>query len=128
MTFPNELALAPTRSAGTQALPGYRARATGESKVVRGLLIAGALGFLALFVFVPLVAVFAQAMGKGLSGYLRGITDPDTLAAIKLTLLTAGVAVPLNLIFGVAAAWAIAKFDFHGKSILITLIDLPFAV
>jgi sulfate transport system permease protein len=96
--------------------------------VVRGLLIAGALGFLGLFVFVPLVAVFAQALGKGVSSYFRGITDPDTLAAIKLTLLTAGVAVPLNLIFGVAAAWAIAKFEFRGKNVLTTLIDLPFAV
>jgi sulfate transport system permease protein len=122
MTSTSELALS------GQTLPGYRARATGESKLVRRLLIAGALGFLALFVFVPLVAVFAQALGKGLSSYLRGITDPDTLAAIKLTLLTAGVAVPLNLIFGIAAAWAIAKFEFRGKNVLTTLIDLPFAV
>jgi sulfate transport system permease protein len=104
------------------------ARATGESRVIRLLLITGALGFLALFVFVPLVAVFAQALEKGLSGYLRGVTDPDTLAAIRLTLFTAGVAVPLNLFFGVAAAWAIAKFDFRGKNVLITLIDLPFAI
>jgi sulfate transport system permease protein len=109
-------------------LPGSRARATGESRWARRLLIAGALGFLGLFVFVPLVAVFAQALGKGLAGYLRGITDPDTLAAIRLTLLTAGVAVPLNLIFGIAAGWAIAKFDFRGKNVLITIIDLPFAV
>jgi sulfate/thiosulfate transport system permease protein len=128
MTFPNELALSPTRFAGTRALHGYRARATRESRAVRLLLIAGAIGFLGLFVFVPLVAVFAQALGKGLSSYFRGITDPDTLAAIRLTLLTAGVAVPLNLIFGVAAAWAIAKFEFRGKNVLITLIDLPFAV
>jgi sulfate/thiosulfate transport system permease protein len=128
MTSTSELALSPTRSADTRALPGNRARATGESKLVRRLLIAGALGFLGLFVFVPLVAVFAQALGKGLSSYLRGITDPDTLAAIKLTLLTAGVAVPLNLIFGIAAAWAIAKFEFRGKNVLTTLIDLPFAV
>jgi sulfate/thiosulfate transport system permease protein len=96
--------------------------------LARRLLIAGALGFLGLFVFVPLVAVFAQALGKGLAGYLRGITDPDTLAAIRLTLLTAGAAVPLNLIFGIAAGWAIAKFEFRGKNVLITLIDLPFAV
>ena len=110
------------------ALREYRAGATGESRVVRRLLIGGALAFLGLFIFVPLVAVFAQALGKGLSSYLRGITDPDTLAAIRLTLLTAGVAVPLNLIFGIAAAWAIAKFEFRGKNVLITLIDLPFAV
>jgi sulfate transport system permease protein len=110
----------------TRPLPG--ARATGESRLARRLLIAGALGFLGLFVFVPLVAVFAQALGKGVAGYFRGITDPDTLEAIRLTLLTAGVAVPLNLIFGIAAGWAIAKFDFRGKNVLITLIDLPFAV
>src|SRR4051812_26044572 len=96
------------------ALRGYPARAAGESRLVRGLLIAGALGFLALFVFIPLVAVYSQALGKGLSSYIRGIADPDTLAAIKLTLLVAGVAVPLNLIFGIAAAWAIGKFDFRG--------------
>jgi sulfate/thiosulfate transport system permease protein len=128
MTVTSDLALSPTRSAGTRALRDFRPRAAGESRVVRRLLIAGALGFLTLFVFVPLVAVFAQALGKGLSSYVRGINDPDTLAAIKLTLLTAGVAVPLNLIFGVAAAWAIAKFEFRGKNVLITLIDLPFAV
>jgi sulfate/thiosulfate transport system permease protein len=122
MTLPIELALS------DRALRGYPARATGESRLVRRLLIAGALGFLALFVFVPLVGVFAQALGKGVSGYLRGITDPDTVAATRLTLLTAGVAVPLNLIFGISAAWAIAKFEFRGKNVLITLIDLPFAV
>jgi sulfate transport system permease protein len=119
MTSANELVL--------PAAP-VRARVTGESRVVSWLLIAAALGFLTLFIFVPLVAVFAQAFGKGVSSYFRGIGDPDTLAAIRLTLITAGVAVPLNLIFGVAAAWAIAKFDFRGKNVLITLIDLPFAV
>lgn len=105
-----------------------RARATGESRTVRWLLIAGALGFLGLFIFVPLVTVFAQALGKGWSAYAKSVTHPETLSAIKLTLITAGVAVPLNLVFGVAAAWAIAKFEFRGKNILITLIDLPFAV
>jgi sulfate transport system permease protein len=119
MTSANELVL--------PAAP-VRAHVTGESRVVSWLLIAAALGFLTLFVFLPLVAVFAQAFGKGVSSYFRGIGDPDTLAAIRLTLITAGVAVPLNLIFGVAAAWAIAKFDFRGKNVLITLIDLPFAV
>ncbi|MEO7138493.1 MAG: sulfate ABC transporter permease subunit CysW [Gemmatimonadales bacterium] len=109
-------------------LPAHRARAAGESRVVRLLLVSVALAFLGLFIFVPLVAVFAQALGKGLSGYIRGITDPDTVAAINLTLITAGVAVPLNLVFGIAAAWAISKFEFRGKNVLITLIDLPFAV
>jgi sulfate transport system permease protein len=122
MTFPGELALS------DRAFGAPRARPTSESRVVRRLLIAGAIGFLALFVFVPLLAVFAQALGKGLSGYVRGMAEPDTLAAIKLTLFTAGVAVPLNLGVGVAAAWAIAKFEFRGKNVLITLIDLPFAV
>ncbi|HEX7336301.1 MAG TPA: sulfate ABC transporter permease subunit CysW [Gemmatimonadales bacterium] len=105
-----------------------RASAAGESRVVRWLLIAGALGFLGLFIFVPLVTVFAQALGKGWAAYAKSITHPETLSAIKLTLITAGVAVPLNLVFGVAAAWAIAKFEFPGKNILLTLIDLPFAV
>ena len=105
-----------------------RTRATGESRTVRWLLIAGALGFLGLFILVPLVTVFAQALGKGWSAYAKSVTHPETLSAIKLTLITAGVAVPLNLIFGVAAAWAIAKFEFRGKNILVTLIDLPFAV
>jgi sulfate/thiosulfate transport system permease protein len=109
-------------------LPQSGIRRAGESSLVRRLLIGGALGFLLLFVFVPLVAVFAQALAKGVTSYIRGIEDPDTLAAIKLTLITAGVAVPLNLVFGVAAAWAIAKFDFRGKTVLITLIELPFAV
>ena len=76
----------------------------------------------------PLVAVFAQALAKGLGAYLDALREPDALAAIRLTLLTAAIAVPLNLVFGVAAAWAIAKFEFVGKSVLITLIDLPFAV
>jgi sulfate transport system permease protein len=112
---------------GTSLAP-VRARATGEPRAVRWLLIAGALGFLGLFILVPLVTVFAQALGKGWWAYVKGVTHPETLAAIKLTLITAGVAVPLNLVFGVAAAWAIAKFEFRGKNILVTLIDLPFAV
>ena len=99
-----------------------------ESRLVQWLLVLVALTFLGLFIFVPLVAVFAQALRKGWLGYLRGVSDPDTLAAIRLTLVTAGVAVPLNLVFGIAAAWAIAKFDFRGKNVLVTLIDLPFAV
>jgi sulfate transport system permease protein len=95
---------------------------------VRGLLIGVALTFLTLFLFVPLVAVFAEAFKKGWEAYLASITEADAISAIKLTLLTAVIAVPLNLVFGVAASWCIAKFEFRGKSILLTLIDLPFSV
>jgi len=103
-------------------------RATTEPVFVRWLLIGTALAFLGVFLCVPLVAVFAQALQKGVTAYLAALREPDSLAAIRLTLLTAAIAVPLNLTFGVAAAWAIAKFEFVGKSSLITLIDLPFAV
>lgn len=84
--------------------------------------------FLSLFLFVPLVSVFARALEKGFSVYLEAIGEPDTLAAVRLTLVVAAISVPLNLVFGVAAAWLIAKFDFRGKSLLVTLIDLPFSV
>jgi sulfate/thiosulfate transport system permease protein len=94
----------------------------------RLLLIAVALGFLTLFLVMPLLVVFVQAFAKGVSAYVAAISDPNAWAAIRLTLLVAAVAVPFNLVFGVAAAWAIAKFEFRGKSTLITLIDLPFAV
>jgi len=86
------------------------------------------LAFLTLFLIVPLVAVFTEALRKGFSTYITTLIDPDALSSIQLTLIAAAIAVPLNLVFGVAAAWAIAKFEFKGKSILITLIDLPFAV
>jgi sulfate transport system permease protein len=87
-----------------------------------------ALAYLALLLLVPLAAVFVEALRKGAAYYFRAIAEPDAWSAIKLTLLAAGIAVPLNLIFGVAAAWAIAKFDFRGKTLLISLIDLPFSV
>lgn len=103
-------------------------RGLGEPLLVRWLLISVALVFLALFLLVPLAAVFSQALEKGWDTYLAALREPDTLAAIRLTLLTAAISVPLNLIFGVVAAWGIAKFDFPGKSFLITLIDLPFSV
>ena len=99
-----------------------------EPPWVRMVLIAIAMAFLALFLFVPLVAVFAEAFKKGGQAYLAAITDPDAVSAIKLTLIAAFISVPLNLVFGVAAAWSIAKFEFRGKSILLTLIDLPFSV
>ena len=99
-----------------------------EPAWVRILLITIALAFLTLFLFVPLVAVFAEAFKKGAGVYFAAITDPDSVSAIKLTLIAAGISVPLNLVFGVCAAWAIAKFEFRGKSVLLTLIDLPFSV
>ncbi len=95
---------------------------------VRYALITVALAFLTLFLFVPLVAVFAEAFKKGAEVYFEAIREEDAIAAIKLTLITAAIAVPLNLVFGVAASWAIAKFEFRGKSLLLTLIDLPFSV
>jgi sulfate transport system permease protein len=94
----------------------------------RLLLIVTALLFLCVFLVLPLLAVFAQALAKGVAAYYLAISQPTAWASVKLTLLVAAIAVPLNLIFGVAAAWAVAKFDFRGKSALITLIDLPFAV
>lgn len=90
--------------------------------------MAIAFGFLALFLLMPLLTVFSEALRKGFAVYLAAIVEPDALAAIRLTLLAAGIAVPLNLVFGVCAAWAIARFEFRGKSLLITLIDLPFSV
>jgi sulfate transport system permease protein len=102
--------------------------ATTETWWVRSLLIAVALAFLALFLVLPLAVVFTEALRKGFAVYLAALREPDALSAIRLTLLVTAIAVPLNLVFGVAAAWAIAKFDFPGKNVLIALIDLPFAV
>jgi sulfate transport system permease protein len=95
---------------------------------VRWLLTGFALAFLGMFLVVPLAAVFIQALEKGLETYWAAVSEPDALAAIRLTLLTAAISVPLNLVFGIAAAWAIAKFKFRGKGLLITLLDLPFSV
>ncbi len=94
----------------------------------RWLLIAIAMLWLTLFLFVPLVSVFAEALNKGFAAYLAAFDDPNAWSAIYLTLLAAAISVPLNLVFGVSAAWAIARFDFRGKSFLLTMIDLPFAV
>ncbi len=112
-------------------LPVERSRiasATSESPLVKWLLIGTALSFLAVFLFLQVVAVFYEALKKGAEVYFAALAEPDAWSAIKLTLLVAAIAVPLNLVFGVAAAWAIAKFDFRGKQLLITLIDLPFSV
>jgi len=112
---------APVRPRNTSA-------ATTERPAVRALLIALALAFLALFLILPVVVVFAEALRKGVGAYLATFHDPDALAAIRLTLTVVVIAVPLNMLFGVAAAWAIAKFEFRGKNLLITLIDLPFSI
>lgn len=105
-----------------------RTAITQEPVWVRRTLISLALIFLALFLFIPLISVFYEALKKGVDVYFAAITEADARAAIRLTLIAAAIAVPLNLIFGVAAAWAIAKFEFRGKNILTTLIDLPFSV
>jgi sulfate transport system permease protein len=101
---------------------------TGETPVVKALLIGLAFVYLTLILILPLVSVFYEAFSKGIGDYLAALTEPDALAAIRLTLLVAAIAVPLNVVFGLAASWAIAKFEFKGKTFLITLIDLPFSV
>ena len=105
-----------------------RSVATTEPRWMRWLLIALALGFLLLNLALPLLAVFFEAFRKGWDAYVAGIIEPDALAAMRLTLLVAAVAVPVNMVFGISAAWAITKFEFRFKSLLITLIDLPFSV
>jgi len=107
---------------------GRSTAATTESAWVRRLLLTLALGFMALFLVLPLIAVFTEALRQGWHAYVAGLRDSDTLSAIRLTLLTAVIAVPLNLVFGVAAAWCVAKFTFRGKALLVTLIDLPFSI
>jgi sulfate transport system permease protein len=118
-------ALPPGVLAGDATRPGQR---TWRHAVVRCLFIALSLGFLAALLLAPLATVFAMAFSKGPAAYLNSFSDPDTAAAIRLTLTTAAVVVPVNTVFGLAAAWAIAKFEFRGKSVLITLIDLPLAI
>ena len=103
-------------------------RQTTETPLVRYSLIVLAVICMVLFLILPLLAVFVEALRKGWGGYFSALNEPDTWASIKLTLITAAIAVPLNLVFGVSAAWAIAKYDFRGKSFLTTLIDLPFSV
>jgi sulfate transport system permease protein len=99
-----------------------------EGRVVRWLLIALAVGFLVLFLVLPLAAVFTEALRRGVEPFIAAFAEPDTQSAIGLTLLVAAIAVPLNLVFGISAAWAVAKFEFPGKSLLVSLIDLPFSV
>src|SRR5580698_3255527 len=105
----------------------YR-RGTAEPPFIKWTLIFIALAFALLFLLLPLANVFYEAMGRGFAFYLKSLSEPDTHSAIRLTLLIAAISVPLNLVFGLAAAWAIAKFEFRGKAMLTTLIDLPFSV
>jgi len=119
------LPLAPAQAA---AAPRTVRSATGEPAVVRWLLIGTALAFLAFFLFMPLAIVFVEALKKGAAAYAAALGEPEALSAVGLTLIAAGIAVPLNLVFGVAAAWLIAKFEFRGRNVLLTLIDLPFSV
>ena len=120
--------VAPKGSLVETNLAGRLRLATDERAWVKGLLIGATLAFLALVLFLPLVAIFAEALRRGLAVYFASFTDANALSAIKLTLLVSVICVPLNTVFGLAAAWAIGKFQFPGKSVLITLIDLPFAV
>jgi sulfate transport system permease protein len=113
---------------GVAAMSKYPRGATKDHPLMRLLLCVLAVGFIGLFLLLPLAAVFLQALKQGLGVALAAISEPDALAAIRLTLLVAAIAVPLNAAFGIAASWAVAKFDFWGKGILTTLIDLPFAV
>ena len=119
----------PAAATGRHTPPRRRAKAgTTEARWVQWLLIGVALVFLLLFLVLPLAAVFTEALRKGLDAYLAGLREPDAWSAIRLTLITAVIAVPLNLVFGVAAAWASAKYEFKGKALLTTLIDLPFSI
>jgi len=124
IALPND---ADTAAASARPLAAPRS-ATSEAPWVHWLLIGMALAFLTLFLFVPLVAVFFEAFKKGWDVYLAAIVEPDARSAILLTLTAAAISVPMNLVFGISAAWAIAKFDFRGKNLLLTLIDLPFSV
>lgn len=115
-------------TASASAAAEARHSATAEPRLVRWALTLMALGFLLLFLVVPLLAVFTQALEKGLGAYLLVLSNPDVLASVRLTLIAAGIAVPLNVAFGIVAAWSIAKFEFVGKNVLLSLIDLPISI
>ena len=126
--FFNMAVVVPSALVKVRPLAGVPLRATQDPRWVRWLLTGIALGFLGFFLVLPLVAVFGEALLRGLGAYFAAVGDADALAAVKLTLIAALISVPANVVFGVAAAWCIAKYSFRGKSLLITLIDLPFAV
>ncbi|RQS20224.1 sulfate ABC transporter permease subunit CysW [Burkholderia sp. Bp8998] len=123
-----ESSAVPNNPSAARARAAKQLDPVSEPRAVRWLLIGVALAFLAFFLVVPLAAVFFEALRKGVGFYLESLADPDAWSAIKLTLTVAVIAVPLNLVFGVCASWAIAKFEFRGKALLTTLIDLPFSV
>ncbi|MCK3781363.1 sulfate ABC transporter permease subunit CysW [Ensifer sesbaniae] len=124
----HDLTASSVASPGRQAALPQLAAATSESRLARLTLTITALAFVALFLLLPLAAVFTEALRKGPAEFVAALGDAETFSAIRLTLTVAAIAVPLNLVFGVAAAWAIAKFEFKGKAFLTTLIDLPFSV
>jgi sulfate/thiosulfate transport system permease protein len=114
--------------ASTKPMKKRRHTPVGEGPGTRALLLAAAIAFLVVILIAPLLVVFIEAFSRGISVYIEALAKPDTLSALQLTLLVAAIAVPANLVFGIAASWAVAKFDFKGKAFLVTLIDLPFAV
>src|SRR5436853_5138523 len=126
MELPHSLSLTYPRESAR--LSGLREDSRTEPKTVRIVIIGAAVAFLSIFVVLPLVVVFAQAFSRGISAYVTALGNPEALSAIRLTLLIAAISVSLNLIFGLVAAWAIAKFEFPGKTFLVSLIDLPFSV
>src|SRR5688500_10541431 len=119
--------MAETQTAPSPRQPRFRSAVT-ETPLARYALMAIAFVFLAVFLLLPLIIVFIEAFQKGFDAFGEALAEADTLSAIRLTLLVAAISVPLNMIFGIAAAWAIAKFEFKGKAFLATLIDLPFSV
>jgi sulfate transport system permease protein len=123
-----EIVLGPSLQRPPLLVEGRGRSSTSESPVVRGLLIGVALAFIGFFLVLPLIFVFVEAFGQGIGFYISSLRDPLAWSAIELTLIAAAISVPLNCLFGVCAAWAIAKFEFPGKSLLITMIDLPFSV
>jgi sulfate/thiosulfate transport system permease protein len=122
------MAVPSTSQAWSRATRFETSSAAREPALVKWLIIALALGFFVTFLLLPLLVVFGEALRKGWAAYWAAVTAPDAVSAMRLTLLAAAIAVPLNLLFGIAAAWAVAKHDFRGKQVLITLIDLPFSV
>lgn len=128
MQIADSVSLSPSDAKARAHAAAARDNLRTEPRAVRIVIIALAVLFLSVFVVLPLAVVFAQALSKGILAYLAALAEPEALAAIRLTLLVAAISVGLNLVFGLVAAWAIAKFDFKGKTFLITLIDLPFSV